>query len=113
MSSSLRPELSFAELDLPQFLQETLNKVGYERPSPIQQATIPVLLQGKDVVGMAQWAHHALSTRRMVYSAAHVTLLLWLPKARFQPVSTAFCHQQEEWAWTAWPWMPALHACHC
>jgi ATP-dependent RNA helicase DeaD len=54
MSSSTRPELSFAELDLPQFLQETLNKVGYERPSPIQQATIPVLLQGKDVVGMAQ-----------------------------------------------------------
>ena len=54
MSSSTRPELSFAELDLPQFLQETLSKVGYERPSPIQQATIPVLLQGKDVVGMAQ-----------------------------------------------------------
>ncbi len=54
MSSSTRPELSFAELDLPQHLQETLSKVGYEKPSPIQQATIPVLLQGKDVVGMAQ-----------------------------------------------------------
>lgn len=54
MSSSTRPELSFAELDLPQFLQDTLSKVGYEKPSPIQQATIPVLLQGQDVVGMAQ-----------------------------------------------------------
>lgn len=54
MSSSTRPELSFAELDLPQFLQDTLSKVGYEKPSPIQQATIPVLLQGRDVVGMAQ-----------------------------------------------------------
>ncbi|MCB1648002.1 MAG: DEAD/DEAH box helicase [Gammaproteobacteria bacterium] len=54
MSSSPRPELSFAELDLPHFLQETLSKVGYEKPSPIQQATIPVLLQGRDVVGMAQ-----------------------------------------------------------
>lgn len=54
MSSSTRPELSFAELDLPQSLQDTLSKVGYEKPSPIQQATIPVLLQGKDVVGMAQ-----------------------------------------------------------
>lgn len=54
MSSSTRPELSFAELDLPQFLQDTLSKVGYEKPSPIQQATIPVLLAGKDVVGMAQ-----------------------------------------------------------
>lgn len=54
MSSSTRPELSFAELDLPQFLQDTLSKVGYEKPSPIQQATIPVLLKGGDVVGMAQ-----------------------------------------------------------
>lgn len=54
MSDSIRPELSFAELDLPQFLQDTLSKVGYEKPSPIQQATIPVLLEGKDVVGMAQ-----------------------------------------------------------
>ena len=54
MSSSTRPELSFAELDLPQYLQDTLSKVGYEKPSPIQQATIPVLLQGQDVVGMAQ-----------------------------------------------------------
>lgn len=54
MSSSTRPELSFAELDLPSSLQETLSRVGYEKPSPIQQATIPILLQGRDVVGMAQ-----------------------------------------------------------
>ena len=54
MSSSTRPELSFAELNLPQFILDTLNKVGYEKPSPIQQATIPVLLAGRDVVGMAQ-----------------------------------------------------------
>ncbi len=52
--SSTRPELSFAELNLPQSILDTLNKVGYEKPSPIQQATIPVLLSGKDVVGMAQ-----------------------------------------------------------
>lgn len=54
MSSSTRTELSFAELDLPSSLQETLSRVGYEKPSPIQQATIPILLQGRDVVGMAQ-----------------------------------------------------------
>ncbi len=54
MSSSTRPELSFAELNLPQAILDTLNKVGYEKPSPIQQATIPVLLSGRDVVGMAQ-----------------------------------------------------------
>ncbi|HEU4600853.1 MAG TPA: DEAD/DEAH box helicase, partial [Steroidobacteraceae bacterium] len=31
-----------------------LDAVGYESPSPIQAATIPVLLQGRDVVGQAQ-----------------------------------------------------------
>ena len=54
MSTEPVQDLSFAELDLPAFLLETLNKVGYEKPSPIQQATIPALLQGNDIVGMAQ-----------------------------------------------------------
>jgi len=54
MSTPPVQDLSFAELDLPAFLLETLNKVGYEKPSPIQQATIPALLQGSDIVGMAQ-----------------------------------------------------------
>ncbi|KKN99212.1 DEAD/DEAH box helicase [Pseudohongiella sp.] len=54
MSTTPVQDLSFAELDLPAFLLETLNKVGYEKPSPIQQATIPALLQGNDIVGMAQ-----------------------------------------------------------
>lgn len=54
MSTTPVQDLSFAELDLPAFLLETLNKVGYEKPSPIQQATIPALLQGSDIVGMAQ-----------------------------------------------------------
>jgi ATP-dependent RNA helicase DeaD len=54
MSTTPEQDLSFAELDLPAFLLETLGKVGYEKPSPIQQATIPALLQGNDIVGMAQ-----------------------------------------------------------
>ncbi len=36
MSSSTRPELSFAELDLPQYLQETLSKVGYAHANGLQ-----------------------------------------------------------------------------
>lgn len=54
MSTTPTPDLSFAELDLPAFLLETLSKVGYEKPSPIQQETIPALLKGHDIVGMAQ-----------------------------------------------------------
>ncbi len=47
-------ELGFAELGLTDPLLSTVRDLGYETPSPIQAATIPVLLQGRDVVGMAQ-----------------------------------------------------------
>nr|WP_309129286.1 DEAD/DEAH box helicase [Microbacterium sp.] len=33
---------------------KAIRDLGYESPSPIQSATIPTLLQGRDVVGMAQ-----------------------------------------------------------
>lgn len=46
--------VAFSDLQLtPQVLQALLD-VGYETPSPIQAATIPVLLSGKDVLGQAQ-----------------------------------------------------------
>ncbi len=46
--------LSFRELALSEPLQRVLTEVGYESPSPIQAATIPHLLAGKDVLGQAQ-----------------------------------------------------------
>jgi ATP-dependent RNA helicase DeaD len=49
------PEMpTFAELGLNARVLKTLSEVGYERPSPIQAATIPPLLEGRDVVGLAQ-----------------------------------------------------------
>ncbi len=45
---------SFKELALGEPLQRVLADVGYESPSPIQAATIPHLLAGKDVLGQAQ-----------------------------------------------------------
>jgi ATP-dependent RNA helicase DeaD len=45
---------SFRELGLPDPLLSTLSDVGYEAPSPIQAATIPPLLDGRDVLGQAQ-----------------------------------------------------------
>ena len=45
---------SFGDLGLPDSLLKTLASVGYELPSPIQAATIPPLLAGRDVVGQAQ-----------------------------------------------------------
>ena len=44
----------FDQLGLPAPLLTALAGVGYETPSPIQAATIPVLLQGRDLLGQAQ-----------------------------------------------------------
>ncbi len=44
----------FTDLGLPEFLLKALSEVGYETPSPIQAATIPPLLEGRDVLGQAQ-----------------------------------------------------------
>jgi len=45
---------TFNDLNLAPPLLKALEDVGYETPTPIQAQTIPVLLQGKDVVGQAQ-----------------------------------------------------------
>ncbi|WP_202842747.1 DEAD/DEAH box helicase [Luteimonas saliphila] len=48
------PAVHFADFGLPPPLMQALADVGYESPSPIQAATIPPLLQGRDVLGQAQ-----------------------------------------------------------
>jgi ATP-dependent RNA helicase DeaD len=45
---------SFAELGLSAPVLAAIAEVGYEAPSPIQAATIPVLLAGRDMLGRAQ-----------------------------------------------------------
>ena len=45
---------AFRDLGLGEPLLEALAEVGYESPSPIQSATIPVLLSGADLLGQAQ-----------------------------------------------------------
>ena len=44
----------FADLGLSEPVLRALSEVGYESPSPIQAATIPELLAGRDVLGQAQ-----------------------------------------------------------
>lgn len=46
--------LTFADLGLPQSILDAVNEIGFVNPSPIQQETIPHLLAGRDVLGMAQ-----------------------------------------------------------
>ncbi|HJV98160.1 MAG TPA: DEAD/DEAH box helicase, partial [Arthrobacter sp.] len=46
--------IKFADLGIDGRVLAALQDVGYEKPSPIQAATIPLLLEGRDVVGLAQ-----------------------------------------------------------
>ena len=45
---------TFDQLGLSAPVMKVLNDVGYETPSPIQAETIPLLLEGRDVLGQAQ-----------------------------------------------------------
>ncbi|MDQ3038371.1 MAG: DEAD/DEAH box helicase [Pseudomonadota bacterium] len=54
MSAEAKPEIKFSDLGLPETLMQALRTVGYESPSPIQAATIPPLLAGRDLIGQAQ-----------------------------------------------------------
>lgn len=44
----------FDELSLDKNILKALKELGYEEPSPIQARAIPLLLEGKDLLGMAQ-----------------------------------------------------------
>lgn len=47
-------EIAFNQLALSPSILKALDEVGYETPSPIQAQTIPLLLEGRDVLGQAQ-----------------------------------------------------------
>ncbi|HGG61253.1 MAG TPA: DEAD/DEAH box helicase [Gammaproteobacteria bacterium] len=47
-------ETSFSGLGLPASVCRTLDKLGYEQPSAIQAHAIPPLLEGRDLLGVAQ-----------------------------------------------------------
>ena len=54
MSAEIPAAITFRDLALSEPVLAALEAVGYESPSPIQAATIPHLLEGRDVLGQAQ-----------------------------------------------------------
>lgn len=46
--------LKFNELPLPESLLNNIKDAGYETPTPIQAQSIPILLEGHDLLGIAQ-----------------------------------------------------------
>lgn len=47
-------DITFKDLNLPADLLQAIEKVGYEKPSPIQAKSIPLILEGHDLLGQAQ-----------------------------------------------------------
>ncbi|MGT2930645.1 DEAD/DEAH box helicase [Streptococcus dentasini] len=46
--------MKFTELHLAEDILQAVDKAGFVEPSPIQELTIPLALEGKDVIGQAQ-----------------------------------------------------------
>jgi ATP-dependent RNA helicase DeaD len=44
----------FSQLNLHPQLLQAINELGYEKPTPIQETVIPLMLDGRDVIGQAQ-----------------------------------------------------------
>jgi ATP-dependent RNA helicase DeaD len=49
-----QPDVTFADLQIHPLVLQAVSDLGYESPSAIQAATIPALMAGSDVVGLAQ-----------------------------------------------------------
>lgn len=47
-------EITFSDLNLNDSILKALSDLGFEKPSPIQSECIPLMLEGNDVLGMAQ-----------------------------------------------------------
>jgi superfamily II DNA/RNA helicase len=45
---------NFKDFDLHETLQRSIDHIGFEKPTPIQQQAIPLALQGHDILGTAQ-----------------------------------------------------------
>ncbi|KIP09068.1 hypothetical protein PHLGIDRAFT_29196 [Phlebiopsis gigantea 11061_1 CR5-6] len=48
------PIRSWAESGIPQQIQEVIDRIGYKDPSPIQRQAIPIGLQNRDIIGIAE-----------------------------------------------------------
>ena len=46
--------ITFKELDLQEDVLKALDKLGFEHPTEIQAQSIPVIKEGKDMIGQAQ-----------------------------------------------------------
>ncbi len=91
-------ETTFADLALPTAILENLTRIGYEKPSAIQAASIPLLLAGDDLLGTAQTgtgktAAFALPALAKVDPASSDTQVLVLTPTRELAIQVAEAFQ--------------------
>ena len=54
MSDLETAEAGFGRFALPDYVLRALGKAGYAQPTPVQEQTIPLVLEGRDVIAQAQ-----------------------------------------------------------
>jgi ATP-dependent RNA helicase RhlE len=68
----------FQKLGLASQLDEPINRIGYVRPTPVQEQAIPTILDGKDLIACAQTG----SGKTGAYILPILTRLLAMPRRR-------------------------------
>lgn len=48
------PLRSWTESEIPKTILECIERIGYKEPSPIQRQAIPIGLQNRDIIGIAE-----------------------------------------------------------
>jgi ATP-dependent RNA helicase RhlE len=78
--------VNFSDLNLNNTILRAIEDVGYTQPTPIQEKAFPVIMSGKDIVGIAQtgtgktWAYLLPLIRLYKYTKSmHPTMLILVP----------------------------------
>lgn len=53
------PLRSWQESEIPESILECIEKIGYKEPSPIQRQAIPIGLQNRDIIGIAETGEYS------------------------------------------------------
>lgn len=89
-------QIKFEDLGLRQQIVDRLTKIGFEKPTEIQAKTIPVVLEGTDIIGLAQTGSgktgaYALSTLSKLKYTKFVEILVLTPTRELaRQVATEF-----------------------
>jgi ATP-dependent RNA helicase DDX23/PRP28 len=70
------PLRNWEESDLPSEILETLRELGFEKPTPIQMQCIPIALQNRDLIGLAETG----SGKTLAYIIPMLIYISKLPK---------------------------------